>query len=260
MTQSGPHGAIAIFCASARPDGPLMNKVQEPSVWPYNVHKIRREDALPPRTKPNDWNYKRIIVANNCYNYATDIMFRQKPFQPLSLRSAYPGQGGAKIVELTIGKDKEKSCASLKEACKSDGLHDELECRSKNHKGCWRVAYFVRTATDEQIGDFHFVREDKPGEWSHKCCTKHSTFKNRIVGFSAHEFPIEGDRILDPADPTKPVKPGYEFCGYLYTGLDTEPPTSVRPLTLRHSVLESIKKLWNSLRQLLKRLFSSFGP
>ena len=219
---------------------------------------------MPPRTKPDDWNQPAIIIANNCYNYATDIMFQRQPFNPLSLQPAYPGRGGTRIVQLTIGRDRARACASLEAACRSDGLHDEQECKAKKHKDCWRVAYFVRPETDEEVGDYHFVREDKPGEWSHKCCRKHSTFKTRIVGFTAHGNPVEGERILDPADPTKPVKPGYVFCDYLYTGPSTRPPTSVRALTPRRPLRDAIRHLWNALRQLIRRfwrrLTSASGP
>ncbi len=91
---------------------------------------------------------------------------------------------------------------------------------------CYLVAYYVRparpfgTAGVFFSADYHFVRRDSDGNWSHKPATQEATRKQyKRPDPTVPEDPAKpdgtytGDDITDP--PKDSVGPGYQFCGYL---------------------------------------------
>ena len=212
-------------------------------------------NAQGPRTKPEDWNMPDTIRGNNCYNYATDNM--NTPNQGKPTLPAEPGAVGgvdphiptpAKTKDGKVRIDKRLTPKSLRDALISDGLHEKEVCIAENHTGCWRVAYFIDVDEGEgkpedkpREDDYHFVREDSPGKWSHKCCWQHEASDGRITRIykrGSFEMPFFGEPIKDPA--TEVVKPGCKFHGYLYANRKTR---------VAHPVIAQIERYGEAIKR-----------
>jgi hypothetical protein len=204
-----------------------------------------------PAFEPELWNRPEIQGINNCYNYATN-----RRFEPGTERKypapAEPGRASGVTVGVHIGYDvlrQEKvrqggatvtlfgpafeiTCDGLKSACVLDGLKEPTppgpgETLPSCETDCYLVAYYVRPA--QPFGtrgalffsaDYHFVRRDSDGNWSHKPATQEATRKQyKRPDPTVPEDPAKpdgtytGDDITDPSKDS--VGPGYRFCGYL---------------------------------------------
>ena len=172
-----------------------------------------------PEFEPNAWNGPDVVAINNCYSYAVNDLHKPEPGKPVP-GTAEPGAQhditAARIVDAepsgngyTLYSD--YTGEGVRTAAIADGLHalDKAgECRSP----CWRVAYFIRHFLESPFamsGTPHFVREDSPGQWSHKPGSLPVT-RNQ---YSPATRDYTGPPIGDPSKDN--VGPKLEFCGYL---------------------------------------------
>jgi len=122
-------------------------------------------------------------------------------------------------------------CEGLAAAARADGLKknqgtkEDPKCPDDD---CWLVAYYVKPPKpfgDSGLfwisGDYHFVRQDSDGDWSHKpgSSDKSDVTRNQWNPVTNN---FSGDPITDPSKAN--VGEGYEFCGYLCV-CPKEPPT-----------------------------------
>lgn len=177
-----------------------------------------------PTYDPSDWNDAGHRSINNCYNYATNTKNEPPGDGEQPPKPAHPGRSKditARILKNTyVVRDPKTNavtgvhewdftCRGVKTAAMADGLK-ELKDGGCDPE-CWKVAYFVRhpDLTKRLNGDFHFVRQDDGGGWSHKQGDSNAT--NRQYNPDTGNY--DGEPINDPA--TDNVGVGYEFCGYL---------------------------------------------
>lgn len=185
-----------------------------------------------PKYKPDAWNKAGVKAANNCYNYATN-----KPFKPGGKRkypgAAEPGRASGLTVGVNIGFNVldrtdlgpgqvlfgpavEITCKGLKNACVADGMVAAKDGPKCDGADCWVVAYYRKPAKKRgksglfwESADYHFVRQDADGKWSHKPGAADVTRKQ----YNPKKKDFSGPAITDPAKDN--VGAGYEFCGYL---------------------------------------------
>jgi hypothetical protein len=116
-----------------------------------------------PPYEPDEWNKAPGIKKNNCYNYATNIMGNT---------FAQPGRAGGKEAA-------NYNCADVVAAAELDGLV-KADC----DKACPKCNFKVALVIDPNV-DFHWYRQDKGGNWSHKPgeteATNLDNSKNAIV-------------------------------------------------------------------------------
>ncbi len=170
-----------------------------------------------PNYEPDKWNDKdsggNVQASSNCYDYAIDKPRKDRP----------PNLEQGKTAGSTPGLKHNKqppmfpwffTCKQMFDGTVADGL----KASSKDAKcddGCWKVALLLhpymdpkdntKQATDPTSGDplfdnFHFVREDSPGHWSHKPGNGQATNKDD-----------DGKEITDPE---KAKLHGYTICAY----------------------------------------------
>ena len=139
----------------------------------------------------NSWNQPGVQDANNCYDYAVDKKSGRKPGPKSKSR---PGKKGNKEL-----KRPPYSCTDIITAAKADGLTESDKDKKCDDK-CWKVAVMI--APDKEKGaDFHWVRQDDDGGWSHK------------QGFGpAKNTDDDGKQIKDPE---KAKIDDYKICGYM---------------------------------------------
>jgi tetratricopeptide (TPR) repeat protein len=212
----------------------LVNKTSIPFAFHVNLPLIEMEK----------WGEKGgYMEVNNCYDYAADDMNRFKKTQKRV--TGMPGASGKiknpykmMYVELPGGRfraEMKLTKESLKAALLSDGFHEKKECMQKNHKDCWRVAFYINKAGENNDvivqDDFHFVREDEKepewnswpweSKWSQKCCENHKATDRRILGEKPNGGIWLGGPITDPSK-DKVSYEDYIFCGYLYANHDIQ--------------------------------------
>jgi hypothetical protein len=189
-----------------------------------------------PDYKPDEWNKPDIKPVNNCYNYAANNKFSPKPGEAAPL-AAQPGKkkGIEPYIKKAIVKRKYRInvpalrtqleieipqfqrdviCDGVAIAAKADGLTDTTPDANKKPTcpgDCWLVAYYRRAAAGTDDGDFHFVRQDSDGGWSHMPEWGGTVTRNKYdPGKQNYD---KDDPIKDPEHDN--VGRGYEFCGYL---------------------------------------------
>ncbi|KAK2574397.1 Insoluble matrix shell protein 1 [Acropora cervicornis] len=130
--------------------------------------------------------------TNNCYNYAND---------EITNNFAQPGRGGGAVFGTLTG-------ASIKAAAVLDGLvvlspqpapSSPIPLPSTNAGHL--TALFVNTGNGPWPGDFHWVRMDSTGRWSHKPGQSHAT------NLDQNKNPI--------TDPRKANMGNYAFISFL---------------------------------------------
>ena len=91
--------------------------------------------------------------------------------------------------------------------CSSD-LKDNKKCDPK----CWLVAYYVRRldVKKQLFGDYHFIRQDSNGKWSHKPGDGPVTDQK----YNPKSGKFDGGAITDPKKDRVGIDP-YIHCGYL---------------------------------------------
>jgi hypothetical protein len=173
---------------------------------------------------PDVWNQPDVVQLNNCYNYALDRLNTPQA-GAATPEPAEPGAGhdisAAQVVAAEPNGDgytlySDYTATGIKTAALADGLHERDE-----HSTCgaahWRVAYFVRHFIEGPpaiSGTPHFVREDRPGHWSHKPGSRPVTQCQYDPATRAYS----GPPITAPS--TDRVGPGLDFGGYLCCGPD----------------------------------------
>jgi hypothetical protein len=179
-----------------------------------------------PQYKPDDWNKPEIKAANNCYNYATNNKFAPKPGQTVNL-PAIPGKK-KKIMPYFVKGYVNKQyrnvivaepqfevvCEGIATATKQDGIDGATLDKDKKPTcaaDCWLVAYYARAAEGVENGDFHFVRQDSDGGWSHMPAWGGGVTRNKYD--PAKNNYDKDDPIKDPEHDN--VGKGYKFCAYL---------------------------------------------
>ncbi|MEL8054962.1 MAG: hypothetical protein AAGK66_02315 [Pseudomonadota bacterium] len=192
-----------------------------------------------PKYEPNKWNKPGVQQSNNCYNYATNQRNEPKPNKPLP-KTATPGNSAGiepglnqQFVLQTpsgilIGNYWTFTCKSIKIGCVSDGLSDP-NADGNCAETCWKVAYYNLPPKPKSrppvTGDFHFVRQDSDGKWSHK------PGKNIVTRYKYNpktkRYDKDAGEITDPEKDN--VGDGYEFCGYLCCCPDVEVAMSEPP-------------------------------
>jgi len=187
-----------------------------------------------PAYDPGPWNAPDAAATNNCYNYATNQQYKPDAAGILPAPSE-PGRSKGITIGVIVGYDPSRSqplgepgasdslvlipsavhitCAGLKTACGLDGLSEPTD--GKCPAECWMIAYYVKPA--QKVGmfwisaDYHFVRQDADGKWSHKpgsSTVNRNQWKDKPGAAGAYD----GPEITDPA--TANVGPGFAFCGY----------------------------------------------
>ena len=112
---------------------------------------------------PRSKKWKKFRQSNNCYNYANDVL-NTNTFSP----GAMPGAMTALPATLTAAQAK----ARLRQAIKQDGLlryvGDKVPsiCPPKNKH--YVVVIIRHLPGSPNVRDFHCLRLDKNGTWSHK--------------------------------------------------------------------------------------------
>ena len=157
-----------------------------------NKTPIRGPDFAPQFSSSSSTKYcfESRQRENNCYNYSNNIVTNS---------FAQPGRGSS-------WKYRKSTCESLISAAKRDGLKfvGKQYPSNRPRKG-HHIALFVWPGEN-----FHFIRQDANGLWSHKPGVKCITNADN-----------DGNLITDPS--RQDFSPYTEFCGYLYTG-----PSKVR--------------------------------
>ncbi len=117
-----------------------------------------------PDFDPGKWNDDgNVQYDNNCYDYATD---HPSGRTDRTTRSR-PGKKAAKEMPKSpytcddIMKGVEADVKAANAGEKSD---KDKKCNDK----CWKVAVMRKASSDGTNTDFHFVRQDSGGSWSHK--------------------------------------------------------------------------------------------
>lgn len=160
--------------------------------------EVRSDGVLPDMTpKKMDgigslFNSASTRRTNNCYNYAND---------EITNNFAQPGRGGGAVFGTLTG-------ASIKAAAVLDGLvvlspqpapSSPIPLPSTNAGRL--TALFVNTGNGPWPGDFHWVRMDSTGRWSHKPGQSHAT------NLDQNKNPI--------TDPRKANMGNYAFISFL---------------------------------------------
>ena len=175
-----------------------------------------------PTYEPDKWNKPENLTLNNCYNYATDNRNEREPLKPKP-RPATPGvhfgiQPGVILGYIPhpagIMPIWKFTCESIAAGCRLDGLKDpdgDGDCPND----CWKVHYYYKAPVLRPprpiTGDFHFVRQDDDGKWSHKPNAGSTPITRQQYNPRTKKF--DGDEITDPK--TDNVGPGFIHCGYL---------------------------------------------
>jgi len=188
-----------------------------------------------PEFTPEVWNQPDVVKVNNCYNYAVDDLHTST--RALPARSpAEPGTTHDITAGLVVDAEPSGNGYTLyldytpdgiKTAALADGLR-ELDETGACRVDCWRVAYFVCRFIEGPppiSGTPHFVREDRPGRWSHKPGSLPVTQRQ----YNPTRRDYSGPPIIDPSRDL--VGPHLEFCGYLCCA----PHTKVSSLEQRNS-------------------------
>lgn len=139
-----------------------------------------------------DWMIWNRQPCNNCYDYAN---------QQLTDTYAQPGVGGGK-------RFRGYSCKEMSYAAQLDGLNPATRLQTLGPAQGWYVALFLgRVGTED---DFHWVKQDSSGCWSHKLGTAMPS-----------EFDSQGKRVKFPQSAVFSYYNGQitynTFCGYFRT-------------------------------------------
>lgn len=159
-----------------------------------------------PTYDPDSWIPHQF--NNNCYDYACDNKTKRPPWS-----KSEPGRGSGRPVGRPL------TCENVTAACVRDGLKTTVAGREVDRDtvcgfGCWKIALLISTESDDTDNDYHFVRQDDNGWWSHK-------MDHRV----AQDFDASGvtsnfqKSIRDPETANWDYRPkfrlNYKFCRYL---------------------------------------------
>lgn len=189
-----------------------------------------------PEYKPGDWNDNVTVTKiNNCYNYATN-----KKNEPPAAGGKMPeGDEPGKSQKVTAKQFKgivkkgknifpvfDYECDGVKAAAKVDGLKTP-DANNECGSGCWLVSVHVRRLDlkKELFGDYHFLRKDSNGKWSHKPGDGPVTNQK----YDKKSAKYNGGEITDPATDQVGIGP-YIHCGYLCVCPDDVSVASALPL------------------------------
>jgi hypothetical protein len=131
-----------------------------------------------PKYDPCRWNYDPIQGTNTCYNYANNQVLP---------REAEPG-------------GPPYSCYALLQGAMADGLLEATDITIPLGKG---EGWYVAVATSIDPCDFHFLRQDENGCWSHKVGHEEAT-----------NLDLDCNVITDPA---QAKLEDYTVCAYMIT-------------------------------------------
>ncbi|HSB62371.1 MAG TPA: hypothetical protein VLI67_11670 [Vicinamibacteria bacterium] len=159
-----------------------------------------------PKFEREKWNDGdkggKVKNANNCYDYAVDKL-SGKDYDSPEFRKSRPGRKAGKPL-----KRPPFSCKDIQAAIEADRFRPstkDAQCPDT----CWKVAVMILGDKDKGE-DYHFVRRDDEGSWSHK----------QGEG-PAKQTDSKGDPITDPdladiryKDPDTKVETKYLVCGY----------------------------------------------
>lgn len=122
---------------------------------------ISRRDLLPTsgyehQYSPFKWNILPMIFTHNCYDYAFDNynMLKTEPSQPGFIPNSSSHESGNRL-----------TCAGVNERLNSDH-GDRIQTASRNIP-CGQGKYKIALIADPN-DDYHFLRQDRDGTWSHK--------------------------------------------------------------------------------------------
>lgn len=131
-------------------------------------------------------SHLNFAVFKNCYAYSRD----DQDMSVSMFSSAMPGERAGSLFPTRQVKSYSRSeyRRFLVDACEKDGL-EYIGLEPRRSEGFYLTALFVAISSIMDEKDFHFVREDRDGKFSHKMG---SGFVNRLDDY---------DRpIMDPAD------------------------------------------------------------
>jgi len=164
------------------PDAPIDDAIE----WSDDDFK----SAAIPIYDPSFWNTPKVRGGNNCYSYACN-----RDMHRISAGFGYqwrPGYGSGRPVPMSA-TGAPLTNELLDEAARADGLvridPDRLECPSGQ--------YPIMLFRSSDGSDFHFVRRDADGTWSHKIGPNDATNldlqRNRITNprtADLHWYPV----------------------------------------------------------------------
>lgn len=178
-----------------------------------------------PTFEPDRWNAPGVKERNNCYNYACDRMPsasngtrpRAQPGRANDITAGKPIGVGTRVITLkdgtqstVVGIFKKFTHKGVRTAALTDGLLDIGG--PPPSADCYRVGYYIRLPIGNKSGDFHWVREDGPGMWSHKPGAGNATDRQ----YNPKTRKYDGPKITAPDNGNTNLGPGYMFCGFLY--------------------------------------------
>lgn len=105
---------------------------------------------------PLKWNMPPMLLTHNCYDYAFDNynMFQKASSQPGYLPHSKPNESGNRM-----------TCAGVNERLNSDH-GDNISVASRDIP-CEQGTYKIALIADPD-DDYHFLRQNRDGTWSHK--------------------------------------------------------------------------------------------
>lgn len=121
-------------------------------------------DGFPPQFQGegsgNPWNSPECVGYNNCYDYAVNQRGFRDTWRPAKWHKSQPGKHAGQQLTPPV------TCAGESAAAQADnpGRFTLSTKDAKCAEGCWKVALMVRA----DGSDYHWLRQDADGEWSHK--------------------------------------------------------------------------------------------
>ena len=143
--------------------------------------------------KPNGFNPEEYVWRNNdCYAYATNL---KRPMDYIGDISGYKNKAHFSKEELIerLVSDMEKENVYVYET--------NFEQEPSDWE--WKIAVFSVETSRKEKYDYHFMREDSNGRWSHKFRGEKPTDKD-----------LDGIKIVDPRLATINKRYEYIFIGF----------------------------------------------
>jgi hypothetical protein len=169
--------------------------------------RIDRSKLLPvsgfePSYMPLKWNIPPMILTHNCYDYAFNnySVWQKESSQPGYIRSP---QDGVKLNE----SENRMTCAGVNERLNND--HGSNITVASRNIPCEQGKYKIALIADPN-DDYHFLRQNKDGTWSHKPGNTSATNRD-----------FSGKIIVDPerADFNSGDLNYSDFCNYFCVGV-----------------------------------------